>query len=522
MKNNMFFDSFYSAFSGVFLLSGNFVSGVIVANFLGVTDTGEFYFFIALCLLAATIFDGGAAASVVRFQATLHGRNDARAASALAGRLARHLLAYVALGMSLFLALASSGQALPFTDLSALSGSLVGSARLSFLLLLCLSVAVQTLAMFAVAYLRGRRRFRILAGLSFVSMVGQLAFVFCSALTIGVSGAIVGYGLGQIPLAIVTLSLLFQRDGLNRSIKAEVRRYQRFVWAANVCNVFVWSRIEIFLLQYFWGAREVGLFSVALALSALAAQGPLLLTGAFLPLLSERHGKGDIAGLQRAFSGGTRLLAMAAFPACIGMVAILPGIVELLYGPQFSASVPAAMIVCAAAAISVTAVIGTHAVNALARSDFIFYTSLLGALLSIVLGVSIIPTFGVAGAAISRSITQLLMICAGIWFVSARLRFSYPFAELARILLATMPAGCLAYIAMEFMGGLMGVAVAMGLFVMLYLTGLRVFSALTASDAERLHALNRKLPRPPRRLVHHLLVAIGPARTQQGGINPAE
>lgn len=522
MKNNILSNSLYSASSGVFLLSGNFLSGIIVANFLGVADTGEFYFFIALCLLAATILDGGAVTSVVRFQATLYGQDDARAAHALAGRLARHLFAYTAIGLSLFLALAISGQTPSFMDLPALAGSLPEPPRISFLLLLSLSVFIQAMAMFGVAYLRGRRSFRTLAGLSLLSMVAQLAFVLCSALTIGVTGAIVGYGLGQVPLAIVTLCLLFRPGGLDRSVRTEVRRYQRFAWAANVCNIFVWSRIEIFLLQYFWGAREVGLFSVALALSALAAQGPLLLTGAFLPLLSERHGRGDTAGLQRAFSGGTRLLAMVAFPACMGMVAILPVVVELLYGPQFGPSVPAAMMVCAAAAISVTAVIGTHAVNALARSDFIFYCSLFGAFLSILLGASIIPVFGVAGAAVSRSITQLLMIATGIWFVTARLRFIYPFAELARIFLATMPATGSAYLAVQFIGGMVGLVLAMGLFVALYLAGLRIFSALTASDAERLHALNQKLPRSPARFVHHLLVAIGPARTAPGNFNPAE
>jgi O-antigen/teichoic acid export membrane protein len=522
VKINIFSDSIYSAFSGILLLSGNFLSGVVVANFLGVADTGEFYFFIALCLLAATILDGGAASSVVRFHASLSGQNNAQAAHALAGRLARHLLAYVALGLSLVLALANSGSLSHSMDLPPVTEALPGHPGLSFLILLGLSVLVQTMALFAIAYLRGSRRFRMLAGLSLASMAAQLGLVWCSALTIGVTGAIVGYGLGQIPLALVTVGLLFRRGSLDRSVSTEVRRYQRFAWAANVCNIFVWSRIEVFLLQYFWGPREVGLFSVALALSALASQGPMLMTGAFLPLLSERHGRGDTDGLQRAFSGGTRLLAMLAFPACMGMVAILPAVVKLLYGPEFAPSVPASMIVCAAAAVSVTAVIGTHAVSALARSDFIFYTSLFGAFLSVLLGLSIIPAFGVAGAAMSRSITQLVMIGAGIWFVTARLRFAYPFAALLRILLATLPATIAAYFAADVIGGLPGIIVAICLFIPVYLAGVRAFSALPASDAELLHSFSSRLPRTPARVLHHLLLAIRSARTTQRSFNPAE
>jgi O-antigen/teichoic acid export membrane protein len=522
VKFNIFSDSLYSAFSGILLLSGNFLSGVIVAHLLGVTDTGEFYFFIALCLLAATILDGGAASSVVRFHASLSGQNNVRAAHALAGRLARHLLAYVAAGLSLMLMSANFGTLSAALDLPPIGDALPGHPDLPFFLLLGLSVLVQTMALFAIAYLRGSRRFRLLAGLSLASMTAQLGLVWFCAITIGVTGAIIGYGLGQIPLAVVTIGLLFRRGSLDRSVRTEVRRYQRFAWAANVCNIFVWSRIEVFLLQYFWGPREVGLFSVALALSALASQGPMLMTGAFLPLLSERHGRGDTDGVQRAFSGGTRLLAMIAFPACMGMVAILPAVVGLLYGPQFAPSVPASMIVCAAAAISVTAVIGTHAVSALARSDFIFYTSLFGAFLSILLGLSIIPAFGVAGAAMSRSITQLVMIGAGIWFVTARLHFTYPFAALFRILLATMPATIAAYIVVDVIESLAGIIAAICLFIPVYLAGVRAFSALPASDAELLHAFSSRLPRMPAQALHHLLLAIGSARTTQRSINPAE
>jgi O-antigen/teichoic acid export membrane protein len=522
MKINMMSNSIYSAISGLLLISGNFISGVIVANFLGLADTGEFYFFIAISLLLATVLDGGASSSVVRFQATLHGQSDASTAHALVGVLARRVFAYMAMGLALVLVLTTFAWPYLSAETTLAANVPPGTVDPSFLLPFGASVAVQTMAMFGISYLRGLRSFRLLSGLSLVSMVAQLTLVWSSVHAIGVMGAIVGYGLGQFALAIVTLGLLFRRGEVQQALRLEVRRYQRFAWAANLCNIFVWSRIEIFLLQYFWTSREVGLFSVALALSALASQGPMLMTGAFLPFLSERHGKGDVAGLQRAFSGGTRLLATVAFPACMGMVAIVPVMVELIYGHQFAPAVPASMTVCAAAAISITAVIGTHMVSALARSDFIFYTALGGAFLSLALGLSIIPAFGVLGAAVARSITQLMMIGAGLWFVTAKLRFAYPFAELARIFLATLPATAIAYIAVELVGGVIGLFAAVALFVPAYLAGLRIFSALPASDLDLLHGFSRKLPRLPARLVHHLLLAIGPARTAQRNFNPAE
>ena len=57
-------------------------------------------------------------------------------------------------------------------------------------------------------------------------------------------------------------------------------RYARFAGAAAVANSFVWSRIEIFFLDRYWGREEIAFFSIALMLSSMASQGPALLTGA--------------------------------------------------------------------------------------------------------------------------------------------------------------------------------------------------------------------------------------------------
>ena len=115
------------------------------------------------------------------------------------------------------------------------------------------------------------------------------------------------------------------------------------------------------------------------------------------------------------------MIALLAMPACLGMAAIAPAVVPMLYGEEFRPAVPAAMIIAALSTVSVSTVIATHLVQALERSDFIFYTAILGAGLSIVGGFLLVPEFGLIGAAVSRSVVQVIMVAIGLWFVVARL-----------------------------------------------------------------------------------------------------
>jgi O-antigen/teichoic acid export membrane protein len=290
-----------------------------------------------------------------------------------------------------------------------------------------------------------------------------------------------------------------------------VGHYGRYAWAANVCNTFVWSRIEILFLQVFWTFQEVGWFSVALALSALASQGPLLLTGAFMPMLARKHGKDDKAGLQSAFTVGTRLLAMIALPACLGMAAIAPGLVSLLYGAEFEPAVPASMIIMVAAAFTITTVIGSHLVNALGRSDFIFFSSLAGVALSTFFGLLLIPAFGLLCAALSRAVVQLAMIALGMWFITRKLGFSFPFGSFLRILLASLVAAAAAFATLAVSGQATGLLAAVAVAALIYVLCLRLLGAAHAEDIVLARRLTASLPRPLAHLGNILLSFINPA-----------
>ncbi len=512
--------SMYSAISGLATVFSTFVSGIIAANMLGVEGTGLIAFAVWIALMIAQVVDGGTALSLGRFTADLKGQGDTAAAYALSGRLARRLLLYNLLAIAALAAFCLLAPQMATDAMHRLFGELGGGTGASLLSFVVLLVLAQSFAAFGTAHFRGTQDFVTLAALTFISMIVQIACVYLGALFFDVPGAIAGYAFGQLCLALAAARLLWRRGAVAPDLVRQTRQYGRFSWAANLCNTFVWSRIEILFLQSFWGYREVGLFSVALALSAIASQGPLLLTGAFLPMLAEKHGQQDRQGLQLSIATGTRFLAMAAFPACFGMAAVVPALVDLLYGPSFGPAVPAATIIATAAAFSITTVISTHLVNALGRSDFIFVSSLVGAAFSIGGGLLLIPHFGLLGAAVSRTATQLVMICMGLWFVTRRLHFSYPFAALFRILCAALAISLLAFLIVTLVDGLAGLVVAIMVAALAYPVCLRLFGAVDPQDIAFAHRLCAALPSPFAGAAAALLSFIDPGSASGRTVTP--
>jgi O-antigen/teichoic acid export membrane protein len=197
------------------------------------------------------------------------------------------------------------------------------------------------------------------------------------------------------------------------------------------------------------------------------------------------------------------------------MAAVVPSLVTLLYGPEFEPAVPAAMIIVTAAAFTITTVIGSHLVNALGRSDFIFFSSLSGALLSALFGFLLIPVFGLVGAAISRAIVQLAMVAVGLWFITTRLGFSFPFNAFLRILLASLAAAGAAFVIIGAIGHLPGLFAAIAVATFTYVLCLRLFGATHADDIALARRLSAPLPKPIARMADIVLSFIHP-----GSIEP--
>ena len=505
LRSNIAINSALGALGGTSVILANFLSGVVVARALGVEGAGTVAFMVWLALFITPFSEIGTAAAVGRYVPELRGRGDCAAADQLSSALARVLL------FSLTICIVAAILLIGVPRFSSWPLAVVDiEHRLGLAALLVAGyTALQALGGFGNAYLRGRQAFTLIAKLAGGSFLLQVTAVTLGTLLFGVPGAIAGYASGQLLLATVALRCAGNSTGsaLDPKLRRRVGRYACYAWAANIANAVVWSRIEVLFLERSWGLEAVGFFTTALALTSLATQGPLMLTTAILPILSEQQGRSEFEAMRETSATATRLLALLVFPCCLGMAALMPIVLPLIYGKAFTPAVPAAIILVCAAAISATSVVGTNLVLAMERNDFVFISSLVGACFAVFAGFMLIPTFGVLGAATTRALIQVFLVVLGSWFITRRLHCPIPFGALARICLAATTCALAAAICVTIIGNAAAILPAIAAGAIVYLVALRLFRAVPPADLAVLKGVADMLP-PPLRLVGTRLVSM--------------
>ncbi len=486
--------TFLSAVAGAATSLGGFLSMVLIARMLGVAETGAIAYAIWLASLIVTLLDFGVHSTLARFLPQLVAGQDEKRADRLTAALFRPYAAACAVAFSLMCAYAAWPLANQSGGRPALEAFLVATL-----------VLLQALANFALGYLRGMQRFDSSAAITILSFSLQIACVAIGGYFWGGAGVLAGYCVGSAPLAIRAMSWLWRRHVDMRVIEPQIVRFAAFSWLGALAAAFVWSRSEVFFLQRSWGAESVGILTVGLTFSNIAAQGPLLLTGALLAFFSERVGAQPLDVINKAFAAGTRMLAFLALPLGFGTAAVLPALVPLLYGSAFDSAVAPAEIVVAAAAVAATGAVGTHMMCARNRSDFIFYSNIVGAALSIAAGLTVIPAYGVLGAAASRAAVQMFMLGLGLWFIARRLNCPVPFRHLGRLAASAALCGVAARVVLQFVHGPRALPIAIGVGARVYWAAVRMLDALPPEDVERLRAIGARSPRALQRLFDRAL-----------------
>jgi O-antigen/teichoic acid export membrane protein len=375
---------------------------------------------------AGTVFAIGLPNGLTRFLAGLQGGGGA----AVADALTRWVFLRFA-GMSL------AGAAF-LAGFVWLSGSV--SAPSVLVPLVCALYVVQAFGGIYLADLCGRQQFAVVARVNALSGLVLAAGVGIGSFAYGITGALAGYTAGSALPAWRSLAMaqsLGQAAPLSPDLRKRVREHSFFSWLASLITLVTFSRLEVFFLQRYWPADEVAMFAVALAWSALLSQGPLLLSGAFLPHFAHHAEMGNMAGVRRAYASGTRVIAFLLFPLCAWGAAAAPVLLPAMYGPAFRPAIVGAIVLTACSMLAVGQV-GSALLYGMERSRCIALVGAVGSVAFLVSGVTVIRVGGAWGAVWARLVIQAGMVGVGLWYIARRLNCPVPLAGLARTLAAAL------------------------------------------------------------------------------------
>jgi O-antigen/teichoic acid export membrane protein len=488
----------FSTAAGLIMSIGRFATTIAMARVLGVEATGVAAFALWLTSLVCAITSLGVYSTLTRYLPELKSEEDAR-------KLTRLLLLPYG-GVALLSAIMFAAlYKIDFLGLADRTSAVIGTASLTLVIVL---YVIQSLATFGLGYVVGKQQFRDFAVVSLISNLLQVSLVIIAGLKWGINGVLFGYIAGWLPFALICGRAGFGELGVPEQLRNRLYKFTIFSWASTLANELVWARLEMAFLGHFWGSGAVGLYSVGFTLASLATQGPLLLTGGLLPYFAEAISSNRQERAKIRLQTAMRLVAFFVLPMCFGVAALIPELLPLLYGSSFADGSLAAMILVSSAGLGANIVVPLAFINGMERSDFLFTLNITGAIFSLVLGVILVSSIGIVGAALARASVQVYVLTVSLWFLHRRLNCDLPLAHLGLLSVSALASAFVAGSLASHIPGLLGILLSVPAAALVYILLVRVLNAIPDEDIESLQGLFSHVPAPLQRSTALALSAI--------------
>jgi O-antigen/teichoic acid export membrane protein len=389
----------------IFLIGIGLATSVIVARILGPEGRGLYAVSISLGALAVQFGNLGIYAS--NTYAVVQRRE------ALPGLISNSLWASLILGVLAFAIF--YGVFVVWPNLIQIQGLLLFSVLISipfglaFLLLENLLIGLQDVHAYNIVEIGNRILCLILIGAMILFHTVRVETIYlCTMISImgGSTWALARLKFRLSPFPAPTVSLF--RENLRYGLKA---------YFASLLGFLV-LRGDLFIIQYMLGSKQVGFYSIAVAVADLMCLLPVVIGTILFPRLSEMS------------SDRERCIYTRRVAWCVGVIMIIvsifvalsaESIVKLLYGNAFLPSVPALLwLIPGIFMLSINAIFMNYFAS-IGMPLVTIYSPAMAALINMILNVKLIPILGIVGASISSTVAYGIMLILGLVYFKKKL-----------------------------------------------------------------------------------------------------
>lgn len=185
------------------------------------------------------------------------------------------------------------------------------------------------------------------------------------------------------------------------------------LWGVSTLQ-FVTAYGDTLILGAFRPESSVGMYSASMTLARLILAGAGALTYIFLPVASRLHRKGDMASLRRVYVTSTRWVLALTVPILLLFTLLPAASLTAVYGKQYAGGGLALSIITVGAFLSVVVGPVNSCLAGLGMTRQLLLTTVISAATNVVLSFSLIPTFGLNGAAVSWAVARAIYPALGI------------------------------------------------------------------------------------------------------------
>ncbi|GBD46072.1 hypothetical protein HRbin41_00891 [bacterium HR41] len=227
----------------------------------------------------------------------------------------------------------------------------------------------------------------------------------------GVTGAVAGFAASNV-LTAAWIGWRVRAATRNGTAAAappvpllrEAARFGLYAYAANALQTLNY-RADLFLLSAIGGAAVVGHYSVAMSVTSAIWLLPPALAELVFPRVATLEARGRTLDRELLETKAVRHATLLATVSALGAVAILFGLVELVYGPDFAPATALGLILVPGCALLAVAKVFAAAVVGHGRPQLMLRVTVLVTPPTIAAYALLIPLWGASGAALASTLS---------------------------------------------------------------------------------------------------------------------
>ncbi len=299
----------------------------------------------------------------------------------------------------------------------------------------------------------------LLLALTGIYLVKSNLFIVWGYALCGLPGLIF---LGNASIKIIRPHFKFDRDIIKYLLK------ESFPLCALALFYTLTARIDIFMLEYFHGTGEIGIYSVAFRLCEPLLFVPVSLVVSLLPLISKiyRENKENAA---KIYCLGFKSLMMVSVPVAVVISESSGFIIKIPYGPEFYPAADVLSIYVYTIIFGFITVLAVDMLIATGRQAKVLYVFMGAAAVNFTLNFFLIPLHSYTGATAATVITDGLVCLTFIWLTREFFK-GFKLINIVRMLIVYCT-GILIYIFIRDLSSIAGAAVVCLCPVILFFTG---------------------------------------------------
>ena len=291
--------------------------------------------------------------------------------------------------------------------------------------------------------------------ISFQSVLGFLfAVILILILKMGIIGIVWGYMLSFILLLPFIYKYAFGGKyfgkGFSRPIFMKLVKYG---FPVAITNLAAWilSFFDRYVLGFYWGSAQVGIYSASYTLSEMTMTIllNLFMLAGYPALVKIWETKGKIP-TRDYISKLTRYYLLIGFPVAVGLSVLSKPIIEIITSPAYYGGyiiIPLVVFGALLLGFQWWAQLGLLLNN---KTHIIAIIVLIAGFFNIITNFIFIPNYGVIGAAISTFMSYLMLLLLIIRFSRSYLKLDLQFKSFIKIVFSSIVMGLILYITNQF------------------------------------------------------------------------